>query len=384
MGLHITDISLANFRNYGSFSLDGIGNLTVFTGRNGAGKTNLLEAIALVTSASSFRHPQISQLIADGADCARVLMEATDGNRRVSTALALEPGKKRYTVNGKAKGAADVRGTLPAVAFTPDDLQLAKKSSSVKRQALDELGAQLTRSYHVVAGDYEKTLRYKNRLLKDEAPPDLVAAINETLVTCGSQLFCYRVALFTRMAPLLRRIYTEISGEGEALAATYLPSWDHLAGTETGESDASGLVLGRPLTVRENGSPDRDQVRDALAESLARFGAEEARRGRSLVGPHNDKVAFALTGRDASAFASQGQQRSIVLAWKLAEVELVRQSLGTNPVLLLDDVMSELDASRRDMLVNFASEDIQTFITATDLDNFNPALLQRARIVALA
>ena len=101
------------------------------------------------------------------------------------------------------------------------------------------------------------------------------------------------------------------------------------------------------------------------------------------MGPHNDKIAFALAGRDAAAFASQGQQRSIVLAWKLAEVELVRQTLGTNPVLLLDDVMSELDSGRRDTLVNFASEDIQTFITATDLDNFNPALLQRARIIAL-
>ncbi len=382
MGMRITDISLSSFRNYDAFSLDDVGELTIFTGRNGIGKTNVLEAIQLVTSASSFRHSQISQLIRDGAECARVQMEATDGNRRLSTTLTLEPGKRRYAVNGKAKGAVDVRGTLPAVIFTPDDLQIAKGSSSVKRTALDELGAQLTRNYHVVLGDYEKTLRYKNRLLKDEVPLDLVAAINETLITCGSQLFCYRIALFSRMLPLLQRIYAEISGEGEAFSATYLPSWDHLAGMEP-DADAAGLMLGAPLQIRENGAPDRDQVRMQLAGSLARCGGEEARRRRSLVGPHNDKIAFALAGRDASAFASQGQQRSIVLAWKLAEVELVRQTLGTNPVLLLDDVMSELDASRRETLVSFASGDIQTFITATDLDNFNPSLLQRARVVAL-
>ncbi|MBQ9043575.1 MAG: DNA replication and repair protein RecF [Eggerthellaceae bacterium] len=383
MGLRITDISLSGFRNYDDFSLGDIGNLTIFTGHNGVGKTNVLEAIQLMTSASSFRHPHIAQLVKDGTDHARIQMESTDGNRRITTALTLETGKKRYTVNGKAKSVVDIRGTLPAVAFTPDDLQLAKKSSSVKRNALDDLGAQLTRNYHVVLGDYEKTLRYKNRLLKEEAPSDLVAAINETLITCGSQLFCYRVALYSRMLPLLQRTYSEISHDNELFSATYLASWDHADGMEPVSFGASGLLMGEPFDVRDNGAPDRDQVRTILAAKLEAHAPEERRRARSLVGPHNDKIAFFLSGRDASAFASQGQQRSIVLAWKLAEVELVRQTLGTNPVLLLDDVMSELDATRRDTLVHFASEDLQTFITATDLDAFNPVLLDRARIVAL-
>ena len=382
MGLRITDIALSDFRNYERFALSDVGALTVFTGRNGVGKTNMLEAVQLVTSCGSFRHPQIGQLIREGAERALVEVRTTDGNRQLATTLALEPGKKRYSVNGKAKGAADVRGTLPAVVFTPDDLQLAKKSSSVKRMALDELGSQLARNYHVVLGDYEKTLRYKNRLLKDEAPGDLIAAINETLVTCGSQLFCYRAALFSRMMPLVQGAYAEISDGGEVFSASYLPSWDHLSGMEA-DAGASGLVCDATLAVRENGAPDRERVRDLLFEHLERYGALETQRHRSLVGPHNDKLGFALAGRDAAAFASQGQQRSIVLAWKLAEVELVRQTLGTNPVLLLDDVMSELDASRRDTLVSFVSEDIQTLITATDLDGFNPALLERARVVAL-
>lgn len=383
MGLHITDIQVRDFRNYGHYALSDLGELTIFIGRNGVGKTNLLEAVQLMTAGGSFRHPTIAQLIREGADCARLQIDATDGNRTITTALALEAGKKRYTVNGKAKSVSDIRGTLPAVTFTPDDLQLAKKSSSVKRTALDELGAQLTRSYHVVLGDYEKTIRYKNRLLKEEASSDLIAAINETLITCGSQLFCYRAALFSRMAPLLQRYYAEISSEGEALSATYVPSWDHLSGIEASGGDESGLLLGSDLHVRENGAPDRAQVREIMASSLERHAADEVRRARGLIGPHNDKISFFLAARDASAFSSQGQQRSIVLAWKRAEVELIRQTLEANPVLLLDDVMSELDATRRDTLVGFTSEDVQTFITATDLSCFNHALLERARIVQL-
>ena len=383
MGMRVTDISLVDFRNYEAFELEDIGDLTILIGRNGVGKTNLLEAIQLMTSACSFRHPRIGQLVREGAERARVRMGSTDGNRLLETELALEAGKRRYSVNGKAKIAADVRGTLPAVIFTPDDLQLAKGSSSLKRGALDDMGSQLSRNYHVVLGDYEKTLRYKNRLLKEEASPDLVAAIDETLVTCGSQLFCYRIALFSRLLPLLRSAYAGISGEDERFSAAYLPSWDHLAGEEIVECGEEGALVCTALELRENGAPNRDQVRELLAENLARHGAEEARRRRALVGPHNDKIAFFLSARDASAFASQGQQRSIVLAWKLSEVELVRQTLSTDPVLLLDDVMSELDATRRDTLVHLASGDVQTFITATDLDGFNPALLDRARVVEL-
>lgn len=386
MGLRITDIELFDFRNHERLFLHGLGELTILTGRNGVGKTNVLEAVQLVTSTSSFRHARIAQLVREGADSARVWMQVSDGNRLVSTELVLEDGKKRYLVNNKPKGALDVRGTLPAVVFTPDDLQLAKKSSSVKRDAIDELGGQLTKNYRVIAGDYDKALRYKNRLLKDEAPDELVSAINETLVMCGSQLFCYRVALFGRMLPLLQALYSRISNKGageERFSASYVPSWDRLL-TEDGLTLAGeGLVAASPLNMRDNGAPDREQAREYLLETIERVADEERRRHRSLVGPHNDLLTFSLSGRDASAFASQGQQRSIVLAWKLAEVEVIRQTLGENPVLLLDDVLSELDESRRNALVDFAGEGIQTFITATDLSGFSKALLGRARVVDL-
>lgn len=369
--LRITQLQLRDFRSYGSFQLSDLDGLTILVGPNGIGKTNVLEAIALLTSTKSFRQAQIAQLIRQGAAGGSVRATLTDGNRCIESELLMEPGKRRHRLNGKAKQASEVRGMLPAVSFTPDDLQLAKRSSSVRRQALDDLGMQLTANYYVVRRDYEKVVRYKNRLLKDEAPQALIDSINEMVVTCGSQLFCYRVALVQRLAPLMASSYGVIARNGgsqpEALTLGYFASWD--------QDEAQDLAQGP--------APSRNEVRDRLEQALQEMAGQERARGRSLAGPHGDAVTLQLDGRDAALFASQGQQRSIVLAWKLAEVECVRESLGTSPVLLLDDVMSELDGSRRDTLVRFVTDDMQTFITATDLAGFNEDLLSRARVVEL-
>lgn len=373
MGLRIRSIEFRDYRNYENYKLEDIGDLTIFVGRNAIGKTNILEGIQLVTSATSFRHPQIAQLIREDCNRGAIVVNAGDGNRDLTTELLLEEGKRKYSVNGKAKPAADVRGVLPAVTFSPDDLDLAKKSSSVKRRAADEVGMQLNRNYYVISKDYEKALRYKNRLLKEEAPQSLVDAINDTLVMCGAQLFCYRFALYRKMVGLIAENYRRIAQSGEAFSSTYTPSWDHLSNPDR-EGDS---------WLEEELYTDREAVRSAMEKALGLFGSVERNRHRSLVGPHNDKIAFLVDGRDAAAFASQGQQRSIVLAWKLAEVEMVRRTLGTEPVLLLDDVMSELDGQRRDMLVEHVTDATQTFITATDLTPFNEALLDRARVVEL-
>ena len=373
MDLRIEDLELVNFRNYDRLNLQEIGDLTVLVGENGVGKTNILEGIQLLTSASSFRHPKISQLIREGETNARLSASLGDGSRSLLTKLVLEEKKRSYTVNGKAKAISEVRGTLPAVVFTPDDLEIAKKSSSVKRQALDDLGMQLAKSYDVVCRDYEKTLRYKNRLLKEEASAGLVEAINETLVTCGSQLHCFRVALFNKIVAFAASHYDEISETRGQFSATYVPSWHYLADREC-------------VTSPENGDFEpvsRDEVRELMVSNLRLYAEEERSRKRGLIGPHNDKITFFLAGRDVSSYASQGQQRSIVLSWKLAEVDMVKNSKGIKPILLLDDVMSELDERRRKMLVNSVKTEIQTFITSTDLSPFNSDLLERARVVEI-
>lgn len=374
MGMLLSSLELVDFRNYETYSLSDIGELTVLIGKNGVGKTNILEAIHLITSANSFRHSQIGQMIRQGCDSGRVKAHLTDGNRDLTFGLTLEPGKKRFTINGKSKASTEVRGVLPAVSFIPDDLEIAKKSSGVKRDALDDLGSQLSKNYHIIRRDYEKVLRYKNRLLKEEAPQSLIDAMNDTFVECAAQMHCYRYALHRKMMPLVQLRYREIALSQDDFHSSYVASWDYL------RQGAEALSV----EGQTHYEAERNVAKERLWEAIKAYEAEERSRKRCVVGPHNDKIAFFLAGRDASQFASQGQQRSIVLAWKLAEVEVIRQTLGTNPVLLLDDVMSELDSYRRDTLVKCVGDDIQTFISATDLAPFNDQLLSRARVVTLS
>lgn len=366
MDLAIAHISFLNFRSYEAFDLDGIGPLTVLVGPNAAGKTNVVEGIGLLTAQSSFRHAPVDQLVRAGAPFARLTADVTDGSRQLELAVQMAEGKKKHLLNGKPKRTADLKGLVPSVTFTPDDLELAKGASAVKRAALDALGSQLSANHYVIKKDYEKVVRYKNRLLKDDAPPELVASIDETLVTCGAQLACYRSALVEKLAPRVADYYAAIADGREELRMGYVPSW------EPHDPDL-------PATFAFG----RDEARGRLQAEIARRRDEERARRRALVGPHADHVEFFIAGRNAALYGSQGQQRSIVLAFKLAEAALIQEMLGQKPVLLLDDVMSELDAGRRNALVSFIEGDIQTFITTANLAYFDEGLLARARVVEL-
>lgn len=366
MDLSISHISFANFRSYERFDLADVGPLTVLVGPNAVGKTNVIEGIGLLTSQSSFRHAPVDQLVRTGASFGRLEADVTDGSRQLKLEVQLAEGRKKHLLNGKAKRTADLKGLVPSVTFTPDDLELAKGAMAVRRSTLDALGSQLSANHYLIRRDYEKVLRHKNRLLKDEAPPALVEAMNETLVTCGAQLSCYRAALFEKLAASMASYYAEITDGAERLEAGFVPSWE--------EHD--------PLAFSTHAF-GRDEARAAMVEALARRGGEERVRRRALVGPHADRIEFFIDGRNAALFGSQGQQRSVVLAFKLAEASLIQDILHQKPVLLLDDVMSELDAARRRALVAFISGDIQTFITTTNLAYFDDDLLGTARIVEL-
>lgn len=366
MDLSIAHIAFANFRSYESFDLDGIGALTILVGPNAVGKTNVVEGIQLLTSQSSFRHPSVEELVRAGASFARLQADVTDGNRQLELQMRVEQGKKRFLLNGKPKRTADLKGLVPSVTFTPDDLEIAKGAMALRRSSLDALGAQLSANHYLIRCDYEKVLRHKNRLLKDEADAALVESIDEMVVTCGAQLAAYRSALFEKLSRAMGSYYREITDGRESLSACYVPSWE--------PHDPS-----LPATYAFG----RDEAREALARALAARHSAERERRRALVGPHADKIEFFIDGKNASVYGSQGQQRSAVLAFKLAEASLIQDILGQKPVLLLDDVMSELDESRRRALVSFIAGDIQTFITTANIDYFDADLLAVARIVTL-
>ena len=180
MHLRIERIAFRNFRNYETFELSALGPLTVLVGPNAVGKTNVVEGVQLLTALQSFRRPSLEQIVRQGADFARLDADVTDGSRELALSLQVSEGKKRYLLNGKGKRTADLKGLVPSVTFAPDDLELAKGAPAVKRAALDALGSQLSANHYVIKKDYEKVVRYKNRLLKDDALPELVASIDET------------------------------------------------------------------------------------------------------------------------------------------------------------------------------------------------------------
>lgn len=361
MALHINSFTLRNFRNYSSATLSPLGDITVLVGRNAVGKTNLIEGIQLLTALTSFRHSPIDQLVLQGEETGSLSIEAGDGNRQLQIDLLLDGKTRKYRLNGKGKRPLDLKGLIPSVIFTPDDLNLIKGSNKGRRQALDSLGSQVNKSYYTVRHDYEKVIRHKNKLLKDEADPALVEAINEMLVTVGSQLTMYRFALFNRLIPHVMAKYGEISNHREQLRAHYGPSWSYKEGED--------------LT--------RDDAREGIARELHERAEEERRRGRALVGPHADAITFTLDGQDASLYGSQGQQRSIVLAYKLAEAAVIEEILQQKPVLLLDDVMSELDGYRRNALVEAMAGGSQTFITTANIDYFDDVMLEKSQVIQL-
>ncbi len=378
MTLSIQSIELRDFRSYGRLRLEGIGPLTVLVGPNAVGKTNIVEGIQLLTALASFRHPTIEQMVRRGAERAFLGAHVSDGNRELDVELRMEGHAKRYALNGKAKRTADLKGLVPSVTFTPDDLDLVKGSHGTRRKALDALGSQLNANYYLILKDYEKVLQYKNRLLKEEASDVMIDSIDEMLVTVGAQLTCYRASLFERLAPQVARRYGEIAGRGEALACAYRPCWETAApvgAPAASESAADAAPALAPLT--------RDAAREALEAALAGRRAEERARRRAVVGPQGDAIAFAIDGMDATLYGSQGQQRSVVLAWKLAEAAVIEEMLDQKPVLLLDDVMSELDEARRAALVSYISDDVQTFITTANLAYFDQAMLSTARVIQL-
>ena len=378
MALTVSSLELYQFRNYRHFSLENPGKVTVFIGENAVGKTNLLEALHLVCACHSFRHATSDQLIINEAEDgqSRVCAILDDDSRHLTVEMRIRERKRQYLLNGKARRSAEIRGLAPSVVFTPDDLLLVKGAQNDRRMSLDALGEQLRPGYQSVRLDYLDVFRHKNKLLKEGYGEDYLAAINDMIVTCGAQLSFYRASLFDRFAPKIIERYHQLSSGKENLTCEYRPSW-----VEHGHLDL-------PSGTEDDGhyhpvNLTRDDARDFIRQSLDNRLADEMIRQRAFIGPHMDKILFSIDGKDASVYASQGQQRSIVLAWKLAEVDLIQEYLHTAPILLLDDVMSELDASRREALEACISSCAQAFITTTNLGYFSESLLKNAAVIHL-
>lgn len=362
MSLAISKLRFHDFRNYEAFSLEGIGKTTVLVGPNAVGKTNIIEGIQLLTALESFRNPTTDALVRWGCEQGMVQAFLEDGQRQLEMGLVLDSRGRHYRLNGKTRPRGDLQGQLPAVLFSPDDLQLVKGGPDQRRAALDLLGMQVSRNYRQAKQDYEKLLRQKNRLLKEEVVPGYLASVNEVLARIGAQLMVYRLRIVAGMQRALPLQHEQSTGTGDAVELDYRPNVE--------------LSL-------EDGIPERAAIEEAFLRQLEQRAEDERIRKTSLVGPHRDKPTFLLNGKPAGEFASQGQQRSLVIAFKMAELQLLEEMTHQKPLLLLDDVMSELDAARRATLTSYVHQSTQTFITTTNLDYFTPEFLAQADTVSL-
>lgn len=376
MSLKIKKIVLDDYRGYDHLVFDDISNLVIIVGPNAVGKTNIIEAIQLLTAGVSFRKPTWSELISWEREAGYAFIEMEDGKRQLEHRVIFKGNERKYEVNGKRKGAPSIRGALPCVLFTPDDLQLVKASSSHRRDAIDALAVQLSKNYSSLKSNCQQALRQRNLLLKEGIHAGaLFESWDESLAIHGARLCLNRWRLFDRLFSHMKRIYGTIA-TSEELDALYIPSWKRF--------DERGRQMG-DFALYETAPSSSDVTLESIEHELLEHSQlleeQEIRRGSSLIGPHKDEIAFFINGRNARLFASQGQQRTIVLAFKLAAVELVNEIMGVEPVLLLDDVMSELDERHRDALTSFIEGNSQSFITTTNLDYFSADILEHATVV---
>ncbi|MDO4796927.1 MAG: DNA replication and repair protein RecF [Coriobacteriales bacterium] len=358
MGLAVSRIALFDWRSFHDRTMELSGGLTVLVGPNATGKTNTVEALQLLTAGLSFRHPRTADLVREGATHGRAAARLEGDGRVVDVACEVGEGKRRFVRNDKPCRPADLSATLMSVLFCPDDLSLVKGSARMRRDALDAFGSQANAGYRKVVRTYARSIEQRNRLLKEPVcDPGMLAAWDASVALGGATLLHARLALFARLRRHLREVYAQVGG-GESVECAY----------ECSLGDGVDEL-------------SKDELRELFLDRLEQGRAEELRRGVTLVGPQRDDVSFWIAGRDARSFGSQGQQRSVVLAWKMAEVAIAREVVGEQPLLLLDDVMSELDATRRAAMTRFVEGGIQTVVTTTNLDYFPADLLARAEVI---
>ena len=359
MGLLVDSLELRDWRNFEHRDISFSPGMTVLHGHNAVGKTNTVEALQLLTAGVSFRKPRPVQLVREGCQSACATLNLRGDGRVVDVSCIVEGSRRKFRRNGKPCQSADVPESLMSVLFNPDDLAFVKRGASQRRDELDAFGRQANRGFAKVLAAYQRAVEQRNRLLKEDDPNlALLDAWDASVALGGATLLLARLRLFDRLVPKVCDIYAQIC-DGEELSCTYECT--------LGE-DVSGMA--------------RDELTARFLDRLANGRRDDLRRQQTLVGPHRDDLSFMLNGRDARTYGSQGQQRSVVLAWKMAEVGLAAEILGEQPLLLLDDVMSELDERRRAAVVGFVQGGIQTVVTTTNLGYFPPELLEASKVVS--
>ena len=339
--MRVDAIETHAFRNLAPGRVAFAPGTNVLCGMNGQGKTNLIEAVYFLTGARGFRTRERSELVRFGAQEMRVTGEVVSHGREFQ--IDIQAGARTtITKNGvKLRRAADLGGLFQAVLFCPEDLAIIRAGAAERRRFLDRALCQLRPGYAAALSRYQKLYLSKTRILKDaEEKPSLLSALDDftfEMLRVGAQIVETRRRFLSLLAPAARQIYRELCGGREEIGFSYL----------------------------SQGTRGEEPPEQALRAHYERHRAAEIASKSCLTGPHKDDVAVTVNGRDARSFASQGQARSAALALKLAERQLFFEDTGEYPVLLLDDVLSELDRYRRDFIIGHIG-DGQVLITCCE------------------
>lgn len=342
--MNVERIKLVNFRNYNNFDLNFDKGVHIFTGQNAQGKTNLLEALFLAVLGKSFRAGQDDELIMWATETAKI--EITFCNLVGSHSLQLSlsrDGSRQNLLNGQNIKKKDIVGYLNAVLFFPEDLWLIKGSPAVRRRFLDFMISQVDRHYYHDLIKFNRIILQRNNLLKkinqNCAKETFLDIWDEQLIELAGKLFERRNEVLQQISELAAQRYAKLTNGVEKFTAHY-------------------FVFGR-------GDAELTSYQQWYRQKIVNSRGKDIRRGTTEVGPHKDDIVFMIDEYEAKYFASQGQQRTAVLALKLAEIEMMQLVTGECPILLLDDVLSELDGQRQQNLISEIDGKIQTFLTGT-------------------
>lgn len=349
-------LCLEQYRNIRLASFEPARNLTILFGFNGQGKTNILESIYLLSNARPFRSAKLPDLIHHKSTTAVVRGLVHSSGIKSEVVIKLESSNRRVTIDGKAiHRSNDLHGKLSVVLFSPDDTAMIKLGPETRRRFLDRSlyasDAGFLDNYH----SYYRTLKQRNALLKKNQI-DGLDIWTEQMAISGSKLMAQRQRYTAQLNPLLQMNYQQIAGKHEKVEICYRPDV-----SITHEYDIESLL--NLLNIQKNN--------DVKNKTTGR-------------GPHRDDLIFLIEGRPLKIFGSQGQQRSFILALKMAELEYLHKIYGEMPVLLLDDIASELDQERiANLLTYVRQKEIQVFITTTDVTPFHPMLEENSKIILI-
>ncbi|SDI23895.1 DNA replication and repair protein RecF [Alteribacillus persepolensis] len=359
--MYIHSLFLKQFRNYRHIHLNVENKVNVILGENAQGKTNLMEAIYVLAFAKSHRTSKDKELIEWDQDFARIEAELSRKNSTQNLEVIVSSKGKKTKINGlEQRKLSEFVGACNVVMFAPEDLNLVKGGPRIRRRFIDmELG-QISAVYLHDLTNYQRVLKQRNQLLKDIFPvPDqeqeiMLEVLSDQLAQAAAKVIQKRFSFIDMLQSWAERIHSQITQTKEELALTYLPAAE----------------------VSED--MNLSKIEEKIKEKLGEDRNSEIRRGMTLSGPHRDELSLLINQKDVQTYGSQGQQRTAALSLKLAEIELIHDNIGEYPILLLDDVLSELDHHRQSHLLNTIQGKVQTFVTTTSVDSIEHDTLKQA------